>query len=640
MKPVEFLRRADRAQRSRPFKIIASAVVVVLAIAGVVAYLVAANVPVDPASVPVPPEELSQIQDESVRTFYESTQQVYRELLEARAPTVRVAVGACTATALALVVIWLGLGLTYLGLLLFAAAVVLPLAAFPETRGTARLLGGITVLAGAFTALIELLRLVYLALPGPPFAVARTVVGEAVRTKVSLLFIVLLILFMAWLPSVLTESTPLRYRVQAFLQYSTGLSFWLIGILCVLLATSSVAFEQRDRTIWQTMTKPVAPWQYILGKWLGIVGLAAVLLVVCGAAIFLFTEHLRGQKAHGEMRPFESAAGPEFTEDRRSLEFQVLQSRVSVEPEAPFEPNDPYFLESVSAYIEDQRRHNPNFQDTPGEREKVADDLYKQLMALHRAIEPGAGQEYFFRGLDEARERAVPILLRYKIDAGTNRPDALYSLSFIVSNIVYVRQAGLGVTHVIDNIPPVVIQPDGTVRVEVHNGSLRTGMANPETMAFTPKGGLEVSYSVGGWRINFLRVLAVLWVKLAFMAMLAVTAATFLSFPVACLVAFGTFIVAEGAGYLKESAEFYGSGTDKGLWRYVQMVVQPIAEFVATIFTNYANLRPTARLVQGQLLSWGDVALGTSILVVWTVVLFFIAVGIFRKRELAMYSGQ
>ena len=120
----------------------------------------------------------------------------------------------------------------------------------------------------------------------------------------------------------LEVDSPLRYRVQSFLQYGTGGSFWIIAILTLVFSVSTVAFEQRDKTIWQTMTKPVASWQYVLGKWLGVVGLNAVLLTVCASAVFLFTEYLRQQPARGEQSAFVTSTG--------ALTLEKIPARLAV----------------------------------------------------------------------------------------------------------------------------------------------------------------------------------------------------------------------------------------------------------------------------------------------------------------------
>ncbi len=83
----------------------------------------------------------------------------------------------------------------------------------------------------------------------------------------------LLLFGLAALPLVLDPTTPLRYRVQAFMQYATGGAFWLIAILTLVVQRRHrVPLSSGIKRIWQTMTKPVAAWQYILGKWLGVVG--------------------------------------------------------------------------------------------------------------------------------------------------------------------------------------------------------------------------------------------------------------------------------------------------------------------------------------------------------------------------------
>ncbi len=252
---------------------------------------------------------------------------------------------------------------------------------------------------------------------------------------------------------------------------------------------------------------------------------------------------------------------------------------------------------------------------------------------------------FVFNGLDRARERNVPLLLRYQVQAADNRPDLVYTLGFIIGGYQSVEQCSLKAMHVINDISPSAIDENGELRIVVINGNPVTGVANPSSILFPP-GGFEISYSVGGYQMNFLRVIVVMWVKLAFLAMLALVAGTFLSFPVACLVSVGTFFAAQSAGFLATSVEYYLSAPDKGFAGVIQSVVGPVAQSVAWLFSTYANLRPEERLVQGELVPWigstGEpgVVLGVALLGVWTVGLFFLGTYIFRKRELALYSGR
>jgi hypothetical protein len=155
-----------------------------------------------------------------------------------------------------------------------------------------------------------------------------------------------------------------------------------------------------------------------------------------------------------------------------------------------------------------------------------------------------------------------------------------------------------------------------------------------------PPDGLELSFPVGGYEANFVRVMIILWLKLAFLAMVGVVSATYLSFAVASLISFGTFLIAESASFLSTSLEYFDPADAKGNVEYWKMVVRGIAVPIATAFKSYAELRPTTNLVDGRMMDWSTVAVAAVVLGALTAVLYAIGVTIFKRRELAMYSGQ
>ncbi len=639
----------DRLQNGRTFKIISTALVVVLAMVLVFAYWLSLGEvqAVDPGRLRVDESALitpeGKVDEEGLakaRDYVDRVNETLDRIVAGQTDWTSVAAGSAAVAGVCIAAIWLGLGLTGLGLALAAGLVVGPMQAFEATRDWGRMLLGVLALSGAFATMM---RLVSIALSGSGavFAVARNALAEAVRLKLSLAFIVILVFMLAAIPGFLNEESPLRYRVQSFLSFGTGLSFWVIAVLVVLFSVSTVATEQRDKVVWQTMTKPVAAWQYVLGKWLGVTSLAAVLLAVTGTGIFLFTEYLRSRPAEGEVRAYEPRTGVGITQDRLVLETQVLTARVAIENDPPrLDPK--LFAESVEEYLRQQRAANTGFAATPEIRAEVEKSLRTSFENGYRELRPNESQVYTFRGLERARETGAPLTLRWRIDAGTNQPDVLYRMSIKVSNMEpMVREAALA-QYLTLPLPPTAINSDGTLTLDILNGDFTTGRPNPEAVKF-PAGGLELSYSHGSWRQNFVRVQFVMWVKLCFLSITAIFTATFLSFPVASLVSFATFLAAEGAGMIEKSLEVFDAYDrtkvkgDLVIWKWV--VVQ-IAEAVSTMFAVYADLKPTAKLVDGMLMPWSSVALGTAVLAIASALMFALASYVFARRELAMYSGH
>lgn len=702
MSLTDVIGRLDRAQRSFRFKVGASAVVAALAVGGYVALLVAANAPgagerlamraADRAKEQTqqllvdrgPVRALAMIVDSMLLTIrpiegrpIDPSAVVQRRPIDMGGPALVAAVFAGVAAGL-FAIIWLGLGLSYLGLFALMWALAWPLMLWPPTRGVGQLIMAAAPLLLAFITGMTLLRAA-LAGPWPITAVARNVLHEAVRMKVSLVFIVLLILLLALAPQSLKEDQPLRYRVQTWLQYGMGLSYAVLALLTLFLSAGTVAFEQRDKVIWQTMTKPVAPWQYVLGKWIGVMGLNAVLLGVTAFGAYLFTEYLRRQPAQGEMAYHVRGDGavtlgrPDLmTEDRRLLESQVLVARVgrlaspyfgsewlslavedriermreqdqTVQATAALrarlrselvEQRQERIREQVEARLRDLKATNPTLRATPAVYAEIERDVRQAHEAQYRMIPPGAAQVYLFTGLAAATAPGAPAkaTLRYRVNAGSNDPAQIYRIRFVINGAPFERQVALGSSQSL-LFDKDLIAKDGTIMLGVESAP-----ENPREMAFPPDG-LEVLYVAGGYEGNFARVACVMWVKLGFTAAVAVAAATFLSFPVACLVALTVLLAAETAGYLTEALEYYVAQTREG-FDYFAFVVRLVAVPIARVFRLYAELRPTARLVDGRVIGWDTLASSLVVLGAWTAGVLGLGWAVFRRRELATYSGR
>lgn len=653
MKLSALLASSDRLQRSTKFKIVVSIIMLLLTAAAVGAYTIAVT-SVERVAVELPDDVPQTIMDangnEIANPAIGIADQLNSVLSGSKSP-LDFAVLGILSLGVVLLIIWMGLFLTYLALNLIAGAVCLPLIYYaPEPLSSIALVMMFTVpLVMSFTALMQGLRIVY-SYANPVLAIARNVLSEALRMKISLVFIILLILLMASMPMVLDPDQTLRYRVQSFLRYSTGISFWLIALLVVFFGAATVTYEQREKVIWQTMTKPVAAWQYMLGKWLGVVSLAAVLLGVSTTGAFVFTKHLRGLPAEGETEPYVTKNELGISPDRLMLETQVLAARKSIYPIVPFSFNDPRFDDELAQEIESQRQlQGEDYNPAGWVREGMRQKLFSDAVASYWAIDPASEgyEEFTFYGLGEAKRKGLPLTFRYKINAEGNPPDKFYALTFMMadSSMIHSKRTGLGFSHT-ESISPDFIDDEGKLWMQIINGDavvMPNGsievVPNPATASF-PADGLEISYVVGSFRGNYVRVIGVLWVKLAFLAMLAVCTSTFASFPIACLVSVTVFFIGESAGFVQNALPGWGTTTVQGEHDSFRAVIYHAADWISSTFAVYNELNPTARIADGRVLSWGEVSMGVMVLGGASVLFYGLGVLIFRSRQLAIYSGN
>lgn len=639
----------DQVQRHRTFKIIASALILIASIV-----LIGYGLLSKDSSTPLLDQRLAELPS-TVENFagepitnpqLARTRQIQQLVAQADLGTI-IAVSAGISGIVLTLVVWLNLGLIYPMLAMLAILML-----FASRKLGFELAGsvffGMVSLTLVFMVLMRGAGLA-MSFANPILAIARNVLAEAVRMKISLVFIILLFFVLAALPMLLNSEESLRYRVQSFLQYSTGFTYMFVGLLVVFFGAATVTYEQREKVIWQTMTKPVAAWQYLLGKWLGVAVIAGVLLSVSAIGVFQFTEYLRRQPATGEVAPFVPKDGSDITEDRLVLETRVLTSRVALPPAVPFSITDEAFDQAMQMQIERERQTNPSYNPSPAERNALRSKKFQEEFSQYFSIDPNAEryEEFIFQGLSEAKRLNLPLTLRYKINAEGNRPDMSYILTFAFADgtVLPPRRTGLGFSHYM-TISPDFINDNGQLRLQIYNGQLRAesdGVFALETNLNTftiPPDGLELSYSVGGYRANFVRVYFVLWVKLALLAMLAVWASTFASFPVACLIAGGLFFIGESAGFVQDSLGAWGTTTATGDPAPLRAMIYHFADWVSRMFKVYNELRPAKRLAEGQQLSWGTVSRGVFTLGLVCAIFYGLGVLIFRRRQLAIYSGN
>lgn len=379
-------------------------------------------------------------------------------------------------------------------------------------------------------------------------AVARTVVEEAVGTRAPILLVMLIVVGLPALPLVLDSSERLEYRVQFFLTWSLSGGAFLLSLITILLATSSVCGDIESQRIHMTLVKPVERWQYLLGKWLGIVLLDLVLVGVLGIGVYAGAEALRRS-------PGADAA------DRRAVDEQVFTARSVARP---VHPRGKEFDATVNKAIEQLEKDDPTaFRLDPAAARKRI--LAQHVLEWH-TVSADVVASYVFENLDVKRQPGGLMQLRLKPFADNvsmDRADVRFAVwlndrPYPVRNGKHEEYTLKSLTfHTLD-IPVAAVDDSGTLRVTIANRNLvPPGETRATSISFSPGKGLELLYRVGGFTDNFLRGLAVIWAKLGLLAAAALAAASWLSFPIAVLASLMVYLSAVARAFLADAIDIY-----------------------------------------------------------------------------------
>ena len=457
---------------------------------------------------------------------------------------------------------------------------------------------------------------------GGPLPIAKLVVQEASRMRGSVIPIGLLLLIFATIPASLNPDSPLRYRIQSFLAYSHATLSLLLGAITVFLGCYTISSELQGGQAHTVFSKPVNRRDYLLGKLMGIALLDALMLCVGGAGIVFVTQvwlaRLPALDAY----------------DARAVREQVLTARETVAPACPYSLAD-----AAEERLARLREENPSWIAERGGEAAVRRELLSQAAAEWMSIGPLKQQIYLFSGLERARAAGGTFQLRFSIERVPAPKDNQLSLGLVVNGRRLPLTATVGTAQVLP-LSASLIDASGKVELVVVNLDPYDPESAPEaSISFPGSGGLELLYRVGSFAPNLARGLGVVWVKLLFLAMVAVSAGAFLSFPVACILSLTIWVLAAGSAEILEALHLtpheHGASEATPSLFYDKFVV-PGMTLLASGFRKYGERDIAADIVDGRHLSWrglGEYALWIGL--IWTSLAGLGGWLIFRRREIA-----
>lgn len=467
------------------------------------------------------------------------------------------------------------------------------------------------------------------------WAVARHMIAEGIRMRLALVFLVLLGLVVLGLPFSIEGDNSLTGRVQNFLSFSLTATSLLLSLLTIFLSRS-LSEEIVNRQIFMTATKPIPRWQFMLGKWLGIVMLNAVFLLFSAGAIYGMIHYIRWAYP-----PADAVL------DNAELEEQVLVARHS----RKFTP--PPFRKWAEMEFE-RRKEEGKYADRMQSKEFSTEaeiaDLTVKNEARWRTVVPFQSRVFLFENVLCDRSPGKYIQLRYKTDVENYSSDEVFKAVWVAGDPpkgtnyqpIPVRHV-VGRFHTID-IPADCVAADNTLSVEFVNQDpfvVDPRLQHPSIIQFLSKDEVEVLFVVGSFEGNFLRLLTLMLCKLMYLAAVGLLMTSILSFPVACLTSFTVYALAGMRGFLYESLEWSSSSGSpvESVGTFFSMVIYYVLHGVGTLIPDFGYYDAIETLVGGGNVSLVWVLQGVVWLaLVQTTAVLGLAMLLFHFREVAEVS--
>jgi len=185
---------------------------------------------------------------------------------------------------------------------------------------------------------------------------------------------------------------------------------------------------------------------------------------------------------------------------------------------------------------------------------------------------------------------------------------------------------------------PAYVDESGVLTITFFN-------SNETSLLFPIEDGFEMLYREGGFLMNFVRGLGIIFCWMALLAALGLAAASFLSFPVAAFLAVAVLSMALFSGPLASAVSEGTLGNynaEKGTKGHlkIDVIAIPVFRAVLGVINLAKQFSPIDSLSTGRSITWSQLGLAVSqIILLLGGVLALFGIAVFSRRELATAQG-
>lgn len=445
----------------------------------------------------------------------------------------------------------------------------------------------------------------------------------AFRFKLFLVVAVLLLASVVGLPLLIKDDGTARGFTQILLTYTLSTVTGLLGLSTLWLACGTLARDIEECQMQVVAVKPIPRWQIWLGKWLGIMSLNAALLVISGLSIYLVLQ-------------WRASRLP--AEEQKVLHNEVLVARGSARP--------PGFQKEIDEATEKALQDRlMKIRLDSADLNQVRRQIREQIKADFQVVPPGYTKRWTIDlGLAKNYLRDRPLYLRIKFNSADKSSSGTFGGVWAVG---VPQKTALWRSEIMSLAPdtfhefpidPNLFDENGVLTIQFFNG-------NDTALLFPLDEGLEVLYREGGFGLNFMRGLGIIFCWMALLAALGLAAASFMSFPVAAFCALGVLTLVFASGTMANAvsegtiANYNAEKGTKGS-SPADVVVIPTFRAVLKVISLARNFSPIDSLSTGRSVTWSQLGLAfAQIVLLLSGCLGAFGIFVFNRRELATAQG-
>jgi len=469
-------------------------------------------------------------------------------------------------------------------------------------------------------------------------AIAVITARSAIRSRLFLILMLLLILAVVGLPLTIEGDGTIEGRVKVLLHYTLGFAGIILAVASLWISCGTIAQEIDERQIHLTVVKPVGRFQLWIGKWAGIVCMNACLLFLSGAVVYLLLS-------------LSLSEGRVSADDRARIYRDILVGRRGIDPF-----NTPIGAEEIHDEIDRMTAMGIITEDMP--HQEAAEKAYQRVVAKRSTVYSGTTKEWAFNTGDVIPVKAsddyvkmnkdlvmLGILLRVSASVTDVRPVVGKWYIGTEEDSKQQEYEMVPVKAALNNIRI----PVDMSRIKGYSGELRVTFENASAeiskpAVFDRDEAVMVLVRTSSFLVNFIRSIVIIIGYLALVSAIGLAFSSMFSFPVAVFVAVSIVLIALGGHYYAsvpeggcccchaeheaKEASLIKEMYDKSL-KSLDRSMAPLMEFM-----------PLGKLSDGRLVSWRFTGSALAMLMVIYSGVFALVGGVaLRKRELALPAG-